>query len=328
MAGEIRWGILGTGWIATQQTIDLLKNGFTVTAVGSRTLDSATAFASEFGIPNVHGSYEELVADPEVDIVYIATPHPMHHHDALLALNAGKHVLVEKPFTINAAEAKELADLADAKHLVLLEAMWTRFLPHMIRIREIIAAGTIGQVRTVIADHTQFLPKDPAHRINNPDLGGGALLDLGIYPISLAWDVFGKPTTVIANSSKTETGVDRQTAIILGYADGQQALLLCALDTAGPNTATIIGTEGWIDIEGVFYTPTTFTVYDSQQKPIETFEQQVSQRGMQFQAWEAERRIRDGLTDASVLPPSESVQIMETLDEVRRQIGLVYPSEK
>jgi predicted dehydrogenase len=328
MTGEIRWGILGTGWIAGEQTNDLLKNGFTVTAVGSRTIESAAAFASRFGIPNPHGSYEELVADPNVDIVYVATPHPMHHHDALLALNAGKHVLLEKPLTLNAAEARELVDLAHEKHLVLLEAMWTRFLPHMIRIREIIASGMIGQVRTVIADHTQFLPKDPEHRINNPDLGGGALLDLGIYPISLAWDVFGKPETIHANSTKTATGVDRQTAIILTYSDGQQALLLCALDTAGPNTATIIGTEGWIDIEGVFYTPTTFTVYDSQQKQIEHFEQQVSQRGMQFQAWEAERRIRDGLTDASVLPPSESVQIMETLDEVRRQIGLVYPGGK
>ncbi len=326
MAGEIRWGILGTGWIAGEQTNDLLKNGFTVTAVGSRTIESAAAFASKFGIPNPHGSYEELVADPEVDIVYVATPHPMHHHDALLALNAGKHVLIEKPITLNAAEAKELVDLAEAKHLVLLEAMWTRFLPHMIRIREIISSGLIGQVRTLIADHTQFLPKDPQHRINNPDLGGGALLDLGIYPISLAWDVFGKPATIQANAAKTaSTGVDRQTAIILGYDDGQQALLSCALDTAGPNTATIIGTEGWIDIESVFYTPTTFTVRDSQQKVIETFQQPVSQRGMQFQAWEAERRIRDGLTTASVLPPSESVQIMETLDEVRRQIGLVYP---
>jgi predicted dehydrogenase len=327
MAGEIRWGILGTGWIAREQTNDLLKNGFTVTAVGSRTIEAATVFASEFGIPKPHGSYEELVADPEVDIVYVATPHPMHHHDALLALAAGKHVLVEKPLTINAAEARELVDLAASKHLVLLEAMWTRFLPHMIRVREIIASGLIGDVRTVIADHNQFLPKNPEHRINNPELGGGALLDLGIYPISLAWDLLGKPATIQANATKTATGVDRQTAMLFTYADGQQAVLHCALDTAGPNTAAIIGTKGWIDIESVFYTPTSFTVYDSEQKVIETFQQVVSQRGMQFQAWEAERRIRDGVTPTTVLLPAESVEIMETLDEIRRQIGLAYPGE-
>ncbi len=327
MAGEIRWGILGTGGIAHLQTTDLLKNGFTVTAVGSRTTESAEAFASHFDIANSHGSYEDLVADPEVDVIYVATPHPMHHHDALLALNAGKHVLVEKAFTVNAAEAHEIVDTAERNGLIVMEAMWTRFLPHMIRIREIVASGLIGDVRTVIADHNQFLPKDPLHRINNPELGGGALLDLGVYPISFAWDMLGKPTTIQANSSKTETEVDRQTAIIFSYAHGQQAVLHCALDTAGPNTATVIGTKGWIDIESVFYSPTGFTVYDSDQNVIETFDQEVSQRGMQFQAWEIERRIRDGITPTSVLTPSETVGIMESLDEVRRQIGLVYPGE-
>ena len=327
MAGEIRWGILGTGGIAHAQTTDLLNNGFTVTAVGSRTSSSAAEFATQYGIANVHGSYEELVADPEVDVIYVATPHPMHHHDALLALNAGKHVLVEKAFTINAGQARELVDTAELNNLVVMEAMWSRFLPHMIRIREIVASGLIGEVRTVIADHNQFLPKDPLHRINNPELGGGALLDLGIYPVSFAWDILGKPTTIQANASKTETGVDRQTAIVFSYADGQQAVLHCALDTAGPNTATVIGTEGWIDIESVFYSPTTFSVYDSQQNVIETFDEEVSQRGMQFQAWEIERRIRDGVTAGTVLTPAESVGIMESLDEIRQQIGLAYPGE-
>jgi predicted dehydrogenase len=327
MTGEIRWGILGTGWIAHLQTTDLLANGFTVTAVGSRTRESAAAFAAEFGIANVHGSYEELVADPEVDIIYVATPHPMHHHDTMLALNAGKHALVEKAFTVNAAEARELVETAERHRLVVLEAMWTRYLPHMIRIREIVASGLIGEVRTVIADHNQNLPKDPEHRINNPALGGGALLDLGIYPVSFAWDILGKPETIQANASKTATGVDRQTAIIFSYPDGQQALLHAALDTAGPNTASVIGTNGWIDIEATFYAPTTFTVYDSDQNVIETFETPVSPRGMQFQAWEAERRIRDGISGSTVLPPAESVGIMESLDEIRRQIGLVYPGE-
>jgi predicted dehydrogenase len=323
----LRWGILGTGWIAHEQTTDLLGNGFTVTAVGSRTQESADAFAAEFGIPTAHGSYEALVADPDVDAVYVSTPHPSHAAGAILALNAGKHVLVEKPFTLNAAEARSVVELAAEKHLVVLEAMWTRFLPHMLRLREIIAAGTIGEVRTLLADHNQDLPKDPEHRINNPALGGGALLDLGIYPVSFAHDLFGVPSTIQANAAMTATGVDRQTAVVLGYADGQQAVLHTALDTLGPNRAAVIGALGRIEIDSVWYTPTPFTVFDNKGNVIEQFDQSVRNRGMQYQAWELERLAAAGLVAGDILPASESLQIMETLDEVRRQIGLVYPGE-
>ncbi|MEO6943687.1 MAG: Gfo/Idh/MocA family oxidoreductase, partial [Lacisediminihabitans sp.] len=259
----LRWGILGTGWIAHQQTTDLLGNGFVVSAVGSRTQRSANDFAAEFGIPAAHDSYEALVADPDVDVIYVSTPHPFHAQNATLALNAGKHVLVEKAFAMNAAEARSIVKLAADKHLVILEAMWTRFLPHMLRIREIIAAGTIGEVRTLLADHNQDLSKDPAHRVNNPALGGGALLDLGIYPVSFAHDLFGAPATIQANAAKTATGVDRQTAILLSYAEGQQAVLHAALDTLGPNRAVVIGTLGRIEIDSVWYTPTPFTVFDN-----------------------------------------------------------------
>ncbi len=323
----LRWGILGTGWIAHEQTTDLLGNGFVVTAVGSRTQESADAFAAEFGIPTAHGSYEALVADPDVDVIYVSTPHPFHAANATLALDAGKHVLVEKAFTINAAEARAVVELAAEKNLVVLEAMWTRFLPHMLRIREIIAAGTLGQVRTLLADHNQDLPKDPAHRLNDPALGGGALLDLGIYPVSFAHDLFGVPSTIQANAAKTATGVDRQTAIVLSYADGQQAVLHTALDTLGPNRAAVIGTLGRIEIDSVWYTPTPFTVFDNQGNVIERFDQPVRNRGMQYQAWELERLVAAGRAAGDILPASESVQIMETLDEVRRQIGLVYPGE-
>lgn len=323
----LRWGILGTGWIAHQQTTDLLGNGFVVSAVGSRSQATADAFAAEFGIPTAHGSYEALVADPDVDAIYVSTPHPSHAAGATLALNAGKHVLLEKPFTLNAGEARAVVELAASKHLVVLEAMWSRFLPHMLRIREIIAAGTLGEVRTVLADHNQNLPKDPKHRINNPELGGGALLDLGIYPVSFAYDVFGAPSTVMATASMTTTGVDRQTAIVLGFADGQQAVLHTALDTLGPNRAAVIGTLGRIEIESVWYNPTAFTVYDNEGAIIEQFDQPVRNRGMQYQAWELERLVAEGQVAGDILPAAESVQIMETLDEVRRQIGLVYPGE-
>jgi predicted dehydrogenase len=325
--GSIRWGILGTGFIAGLQTQDLIENGFTVQAVGSRTLASSTAFGDKYSIPTAHDSYEALVADPDVDVVYIATPHPFHHANALLALNAGKHVLVEKAFTINAREAQEIVALAETKGLVALEAMWSRFLPLMVRLREIIEEGTIGEVRKIIASHNQNLPKDPAHRLNDPALGGGALLDLGVYPVSFAFDVFGTPETIRASASTTATGVDRQTAAIFEYANGQQAILDCELDAAGPNRAVVIGTEGWIDIEATWYNPTPVTVFDTHGNVLERFDQPVNSRGMQFQAAELERLVRAGATAGTILPPSESVAVMTAMDEIRRQIGLSYDAD-
>lgn len=325
--GRLRWGILGTGFIAGLLTQDLVNNGFTVQAVGSRSVASGTAFSQKFGIPSAHFSYEALVEDPDVDVVYVATPHAFHHTHALLALNAGKHVLVEKPFAMNAREAQEIVDLAAEKGLVVLEAMWTRFLPHMVRLRDIIAEGKLGDVRKVVASHNQDLPKDPAHRLNDPALGGGALLDLGIYPISFAFDVLGTPTAVRASASKTVTGVDRQTAVIFEYAHGQQALLDCELDAAGANRAVVIGNKGWIDIESVWYTPTTFTLYGADGGPLESFAQTVQDRGMQYQAVELERLVHEGAISGAILPPHESVAVMVAMDEIRQQIGLVYDAD-
>ncbi|WP_120521148.1 Gfo/Idh/MocA family protein [Arthrobacter celericrescens] len=326
--GRIRWGILGTGFIAGLQTQDLLENGFTVQAAGSRSLDSSKAFAGQHGIPTAHGSYEELVADPDVDVIYIATPHPMHHANALLALNAGKHVLVEKSFTMNAREAQEIFDLAASKGLVALEAMWTRFLPHMVRLRDIIAAGTIGEVRKVVASHNQSLPRDPAHRLNDPALGGGALLDLGIYPVSFAFDILGAPSRIHASASMTATGVDRQTAAIFEYDGGAQALVDCELDAASANRALVIGTDGWIDVEHTWYNPVPFTVFAADGSVVERFEQPVTSRGMQFQAAELERLVAAGETAGTILPPDETVAIMAAMDEVRRQIGLSYEADR
>ncbi|PZQ89631.1 MAG: oxidoreductase [Leifsonia xyli] len=327
MTERLRWGILGTGGIARAFTSDLNLTGFTVAAVGSRTQDAADAFAAEHGIPRAHGSYEALAADPEVDVIYVSTPHPFHAENALLALEHGKHVLVEKPFTLNEAEARSVVDAASAKGLVVLEAMWTRWLPHMVRVRELIASGALGEVRAVIADHDQKLPLDPEHRIQNPALGGGALLDLGIYPVSFAWDVFGAPSSVHAISSPTLTGVDRQTAIILGYPDGEQAVIHTQLDARGPSTAVVVGTEASIEIDPVWYTPTSFSLLDPADVVLERFAQEVPGRGMQFQAAELERLVADGVTAGEILPPEETVAIVRTLDEVRRQIGLRYPGE-
>ncbi|MFP3466562.1 Gfo/Idh/MocA family protein [Leifsonia sp. SIMBA_070] len=318
------WGILGTGGIAAAMTRDLQLDGHTVAAVGSRTAGSAARFAAAHAIPRSHGSYEELVADPQVDIVYIATPHPQHAPNALLALAAGKHVLVEKPFTMDQQEAQRIADAARAGGLVALEAMWTRWLPHMDRLHEIISDGTLGELRSVVAHHSQRTSPDPEGRMLNRALGGGALLDLGIYPVSFAWDVLGAPNRVLALSTPTETGVDRQTSILLGYENGTQAALTTELDAAGDNSATVIGTDARIELAATFFAPTSFRVVDAKGTVIETYESNISGRGMQYQARAIERLVAAGGED-SRLPLSQSVAIMGTLDTIRDQIGLTYP---
>ena len=321
---SLRWGILGTGGIAALQTSDLIDNGLTVTAVGSRSQESADAFATKWSIATAHPSYEALVADENVDAIYVSTPHPFHYENALLALNAGKHVLVEKPFAMNAAQAAEVVERAAQKNLVVLEAMWTRYLPHMIRIRQLLKDGALGELRTLISDHSQNLPKDPTHRINDPALGGGALLDLGIYPVSFAFDVFGAPTAIHASAAMTATGVDAQTTMIFEYEGNKRALLITALDALGPNTTTITGTEGRIEIDAVWYFPTRFVRFDKDNNVVEEFDEKVIGRGMHFQALELERLVASGEIANDILSPAQTVAIMQTLDEVRRQIGLKY----
>lgn len=320
------WGILATGWIAELFTQDLITSNLKVAAVGSRSLEKAQTFADRFGIAKAHASYEDLVADPDVDIVYIATPHPQHVSAALLALDAGKHVLVEKPFTLNAVEALEITRRAAEKNLIVLEAMWTRFLPHMARIHEILAAGTLGDLRSLSAEHRQFLPADPKHRLNALELGGGALLDLGIYPISFAFDILGAPTSVAAAARFKDTGVDAEIATVMQHKGGAISTTVSALDCAGPNVAVIYGTKARIEIASVWYAPTSFRVLNQDGAVIEEFMEAVAGRGMQFQAFEMERLVRAG-QPSTRLSPDESVAIMQTLDAIRKQIGLAYPGE-
>jgi predicted dehydrogenase len=327
MEKTLRWGILATGWIAELFTQDLMASGLNVTAVGSRSAEKAKTFAERFRISKAYGSYEELVSDPDVDIVYIATPHPHHVSAALLALDAGKHVLIEKPFTLNAREARKIVERAREKNLVVLEAMWTRFLPHMRRVHEIIDAGTLGELRSVSAEHRQFLPTDPQHRLNALELGGGALLDLGIYPISFAFDILGAPTSVTATARFKETGVDAEIATMMQHKGGAISTTVSALDCAGPNVAVVYGSKARIEIASVWYSPTSFRVVDYQGKVLEEFFEPVPERGMQFQAFEMERLVRTGTT-STLMAPDESLAIMETLDTIRKQIGLIYPQER
>ncbi len=321
------WGILATGWIAELFTRDLLGAGMAVKAVGSRSAAKAAAFAERFGVEASYGSYEQLVSDPSVDIIYVATPHPQHVSAALLAIDAGKHVLIEKPFTLNADEAQRIASRAKLKNVTVMEAMWTRFLPHMKRIRQIIEAGTLGELRSLRAEHRQFLPTDPNHRLNSLELGGGALLDLGIYPISFAVDILGIPTDVTASARFSHTGVDAEVATIMTHENGSVSSTVSALDAVMPNTAQIFGSLARIEIDATWYTPTTFRVVDHHGEILETFDGRVEGRGMQFQALEMEHLFATS-TGSTVMSLDQSIAIMELLDSVRRKIGLSYPQER
>lgn len=325
---DLRWGILATGGIASAFAADLRTAGLNLVAVGSRSQASADAFAAKFDIPHAHASYEALVNDPDVDIVYVSTPHPMHHSAAKLVLEHGKHVLVEKPFTVTRAEAADLQRIAQERGLLAMEAMWTRYLPHMIRIREIVDSGVLGEIRAVTADHTQKISDDPAHRLNALELGGGALLDLGIYPISFIWDILGAPETVTATARLGDTGADTEVAAVMTHAGGAISTALMSSRAAGPNTAAIIGTDARIEIDRVWYCPTSFRVVAPDGEVRESYESHVEGRGMQYQAFAAERLVRDGIPQGDILPIAESVAIMGTLDEIRAQIGVRYPSEE
>lgn len=324
----IRWGIIGTGGIAATFAGDLkLLPDAEVVAVGSRSQESADAFGDRFAIPKRHATYEALAEDPDIDAVYVATPHPWHRDGGMLGIDAGKAVLIEKPFTINAAEARELIDAAQARGTFLMEAMWTRFLPHVIRIRELIAEGRLGDVRSVIADHGQWFVEDPDFRLFAPVLGGGALLDLGVYPISFASMIFGKPSTITAVSNPAFTGVDAQTTVVMQYEGGQQSVAFTTLETLSANQAAINGTDARIEVDGVFYAPTSFRLI-TREREVEHFNIEHEGHGLRHQAAEVGRCLRAGLTESPILTLAETLSIMETMDEVRRQIGLRYPSEQ
>jgi len=310
----LRWGIMGTGGIATSFAEDLkLTDSGVVAAVGSRTAESADAFADQRGIPTRHSSYEALANDPDVDIVYVATPHPLHHGNARLALEAGKPVLVEKPFTMNAEEARDLVALARERGLFLMEAMWTRFLPHIRHIRELLPS--LGDVVTVTADHGQWFAEDPAFRLFAPELGGGALLDLGIYPVSFASMVLGTPDRVAAMVTPAFTGVDGQTSMLFGYANGAQAVLSCTLSAVSPTTASIVGTDARIEIDGPFYAPASFTLIPREGERSR-FEYLDEGRGLRHQADEVARLLAAGETESALMPLDETVSIMTTMDRV------------
>jgi len=327
MAEPIRWGILGTGKIARALATALQDVPDAVLAgVASRSLEKAEAFAADFHASTAYGSYEELAAAGDIDLVYIATPHPQHAANALLALNAGKGVLCEKPFTMNRREAAHVVDLARSRKLFLMEAMWTRFMPALAEVKRLIAAGEIGSVHQVVADFGFTASFGPEHRVFNPELGGGALLDLGIYPLSIAASLLGPVVDVKAQADMGPTGVDVQTGFTLKHEGGGMSVCSCSFQARTPGELTVSGSRGHIRMNTMFHRARSITVSldDGSTRTIDT---PYLGNGYVHEVIEAQRCFREGLIESPGMTHAETLALMEVMDEVRRQIGLVYAAD-
>ena len=327
----IRWGVLGPGSIARKFCAGLADLPDTeLVAVGSRnnpsSIESANKFADDFNVETRHDSYEKLVNDPNVDVIYIATPHSFHSEHSLLCLNAGKAVLCEKPFSINATQTQEVISLAQEKNLFVMEAVWTLFLPHMVKIRELIESGSIGEVRMVQADFGFRTGVNPEGRLFDKNLGGGALLDVGIYPILLALDLLGPATEIKSMATIGTTGVDEEASIIMRHSKGEQSLLSTAIRLNTPHEATILGTEGRIHIHGSWWQPTSFTLYQDGKDSV-LFDIETLDNGYNYEALEVNNCLRDGKAESAIMPLSKTLELTQTLDTIRSQWGLQYPME-
>lgn len=327
MTESVRWGILGTGGIAHAFATALMETpGVTLAAIGSRSVDSAEKFGREFGSPAAYGSYQALCDAPGVDIIYIGTPHPVHAENAIMALTGGKAVLCEKPFAMNLRQAEKVVALAREKKLFLMEAMWTRFMPALAELRRIVASGEIGPPRQLHADFGFNAPSDPAHRVNNRQLGGGALLDLGIYPLSIAMAIMGPVKQVQALAEMSATGVDAQTGFNLLHEGGGMSVCSCSLLAKTPDELTVSGPLGRVRMDAMFHrSPSlTVTLATGQARVVPT---PWLGNGYVHEAIEASRCVRAGLTESPGMTLDDTLALMRLLDTIRAQIGLAYPDD-
>jgi dihydrodiol dehydrogenase / D-xylose 1-dehydrogenase (NADP) len=329
MAEKIQWGIVGTGWMAQQfaRGLGALADA-QITAVSSRTKESAEKFAAEFNIPHRYVGIEDIICDKDVDIIYIATPHPMHKDETIKSLEGGKAVLCEKPLAMNSTEVSQMIACAKKKKLFLMEAMWMYFFPAMAEVRRLIAAGAVGEVRIVQSNICMRRPWEPRGRFFNPQLGGGALLDLGIYNIALAQMIYGQqPRSISSLAHIGESGVDEQSSAVFRYENGEMAVLTCAVRTIAINEAIIYGTEGYIRIPDMFWHPDRIFVKTGQNGEKEIAFECLG-NGWSFEAAQVMRCLRKGMVECPTMPLDTSAAIMKTMDQIRQQWGLVYPMEK
>ena len=328
-APSLRWGISSTGGIAASMADAMRRRTRQdIVAVGSRSQASADRFAAAWEIPRAYEGLDAMLADDAVDIVYIASPHSQHHADAMAVLRAGKHVLVEKAFTQDAGQAREVLDTARAANLIAMEAMWTRFLPGTDVIRQLLEDGALGEVTTVLADHGQWFAPDPTHRLFAPELAGGALLDLGVYPLSFAdFALPGEDRELTATGDLADTGVDRQVSMTL-RSGAAYATLSTTLAARTPTTASISGVLARVELEADFYQPTRVTLVPRDGESSSYDGGRI--RGHQAMAYEAAhlaQLVADGASESPLLPPSSTLRVMTLLDRARADVGVVYPGE-
>jgi predicted dehydrogenase len=321
----LRWGIASTGSIAASmcETLRMLPDA-EIVAVGSRTQDAADAFAGRFDIPHAHGTYDALWADDDVDIVYVASPHSHHHAMTIAALDAGRHVLCEKAFAINAAQAREMVDAATRNDRFLMEAMWTWFIPAVVDIRQRVLDGEIGELKVIEANFA--IPvNDPDGRHRRIDLAGGAMLDIGIYPVTFTRFLAGDPVGAKVSGSLGPTGVDATVGGVVTFQSGALGVFHSSLDMTGSLRATVYGTLGRIDVDAPFWFPYGFTVCLTGEEPARV---EMAHHGLAHEAAHAMERIRAGHRESDVIPLATTVSTMELLDDIRAQLGVVYPEER
>ena len=326
MTKKYKFGILGTGWIARKMA-NAFKHvdGATLYAVASRNQQSANSFAKEFKIEKAYGSYEAMLADPEVDVVYVATPHNLHHQNTLLCLDYGKHVLCEKPFAVNGREAREMIDKARAKKLFLMEAMWSRFLPHIIKAKEIVESGQLGKIKLLTADFCSKFDFNPNNRWFNLDLVGGSLLDIGIYPVFLALYIMGKPQRLSALAGIGQTGVDYNCSMTFGYPDESIAVLHSSTIVSSGVNAAIYGENGSIVFDNWWFCPANFKVIDNKGKTKKYKIKSVG-NGYNYEVDEVIRCLNNGQTQSENMSWQASLDLIDILDEIRKQGKIVYPN--
>jgi predicted dehydrogenase len=327
VTAEIRWGIVGPGRIAESVMADFAHvPGARPVAVASRSLDRATAFAQRHGLEGAHGSYAGIVADPDVDVLYVATPHPQHAAIALAAIDAGKALLVEKAFTATTAGAAEVVGRARERGVFVMEAMWTRFQPAVVRLRELVAEGAIGEVRSVQADLGVARDYDPRDRLFALELGGGALLDLGVYVVSFAQMLLGTPDTVRVAGSVFPTGVDAEAALLLGHADGRTATLTTSLRYPTPGQARVFGTAGWIDVLPRFHHPDTIVLHRTGAEP-ETITRPPTGTGYAHELAEVTACVRAGRTESAVMPLADTLTVQDVLGQAAEALGIRHAED-